>query len=73
MIAAYFRFGQLRETQGYQVKGILHGWFEDFLNRPCTSIKRFPQAQIPKGTTFTIATKMYLFHRLRQTAMTAIF
>ena len=55
------------------VRGILQGWPLDSSKRPSTSSKRFAVVQIANGTRLAIATKMCLFHFLRQTAITACY
>ena len=59
--------------QCFQVNGILHGSVEMSVKRPCKISKRLVLAQIAMGTALTIATKMWRFHLLLQTAMTGMF
>ena len=56
-----------------QVKGILHDCLGSRSNRPLIMGKRYPHVQRARGTVFTSATKMCLFHLFRQTAIAAMF
>ena len=56
-----------------QVNGILHGSVEISVKRPCKISKRLVLLQRAIGTAFMIATKMWRFHLLLQTAMTGMF
>ena len=47
------------------------GWYKNPLKRSCRITKRFVLIHISKGIACTIATKISLFHLLRQTALTA--
>ena len=55
-----------------QVKGILHDCLGSS-NRWLIICKRYLLVQRARGTVFTNATKMCLFHLFRQTAIAAMF